>query len=154
MSIPLWLVFVAGTVVCWGAYGPAIHEGQRGLANPWKAFLCVGVAYFLIAVVVPVVLLKGDLSLKGSDGGYGGLTYATIAGAVGAIGALCVIGAMKSGGNPLYVMPLVFGCAPVVNVLVSVVLHPPAKSPSVWLYVGFLVVAGGAAMVLYFRPSG
>ena len=38
MSSSLWLLFVAGTVVCWGAYGPTIHEGQVTLGkNPWKA---------------------------------------------------------------------------------------------------------------------
>ena len=40
------------------------------------------------------------------------------------------------GGRPLYVMPLVFGGAPLVNVLVSMLLHPPRISPSPLLYVG------------------
>ncbi len=56
------------------------------------------------------------------------------------------------GGRPLYVMPLVFGGAPLVNVLTSMLLHPPRTSPSPLLYVGFLVTALGAAMVLYCKP--
>ena len=31
-------------------------------------------------------------------------------------------------------------------------LHPPRISPSPLLYVGFLVTALGAGMVLYFKP--
>jgi hypothetical protein len=50
-------------------------------------------------------------------------------------------------------MPLVFGGAPVVNVLVSMAVHPPKSAVSSMLYVGFAFVAVGAGMVLYFRPS-
>jgi hypothetical protein len=32
-------------------------------------------------------------------------------------------------------------------------VHPPKASPNPLLYVGFLVTAAGAAMVLYFRPT-
>ena len=39
--------------------------------------------------------------------------------ALGAIGAVFIIYAFRSGGLPTYVMPLVFGGAPVVNVLFS-----------------------------------
>lgn len=154
MSSLLWLVFVAGTVLCWGAYGPTIHEGQLVLKSPWKAFLCVGVAYFAIAVVVLLVplLLSGDFTFKQTELGYRGVTFATVAGVLGALGALFIIGALKNGGKPIYVMPLVFGCAPVVNVFVSMIIHPPAKAPSPMLYVGCLVVASGAGMVLYFKP--
>jgi hypothetical protein len=50
-------------------------------------------------------------------------------------------------------MPLVFGGAPVVNVLVTMVLHPPKSSINPLLFVGFLLVVIGASMVLYFRPQ-
>ena len=46
-----WLLFVAGAVLSWGAYGVLLHQGQTQLANPLKALLCVGVAYFLIGVL-------------------------------------------------------------------------------------------------------
>ena len=39
------------------------------------------------------------------------------------------------------------------NVLGSVLLHPPKTAPNPLLYLGFVMVAVGAAMVLYFRPS-
>jgi hypothetical protein len=116
-----------------------------------KALLCVGIAYFLIGVLGPVVGLF-------AQGGFGefskeGSTWATAAGALGAIGALFIIMAFKFGGLPTYVMPLVFGGAPVVNVLVSMWIHPPKNAPSPLLYVGFLLVAGGAMIVLRYRPA-
>ena len=47
-------LFVLGAVLSWGLYGPALHRGQVALGNPLRALLCVGVAYFLIGVLVPV----------------------------------------------------------------------------------------------------
>jgi hypothetical protein len=79
---------------------------------------------------------------------------ATIAGALGALGAVCIIWAFKSGGSPTIVMPLVFGGAPLVNVLTSMALHPPKESPNPLLYAGFVLAAIGAGMVLYFKPQG
>jgi hypothetical protein len=78
---------------------------------------------------------------------------ATIAGALGAIGAACIIYAFRNGGLPVYVMPLVFGGAPVVNVLLTMALHPPKSSINPLLYLGFVLASVGAAMVLYFRPQ-
>jgi hypothetical protein len=49
-------------------------------------------------------------------------------------------------------MPLVFGGAPIVNVLLAMAIHPPKAAPSPMLYVGFLLASLGASMVLYFRP--
>jgi hypothetical protein len=50
-------------------------------------------------------------------------------------------------------MPLVFGGAPLVNVLVSMATHPPRSAPSPMLYLGFLLAATGAYMVLHFKPQ-
>jgi len=52
------------------------------------------------------------------------------------------------------VMPLVFGGAPVVNVLFTMYMHPPKVPPNPLLWVGMLMVAGGAGLVLYFKPQG
>ncbi len=52
-----WLMFVAGAVLSWGVYGAMLHQGQVKLGSPMRALLCVGVAYFLVGVVVPVVTL-------------------------------------------------------------------------------------------------
>ncbi len=146
-----WIVFVAGAVLSWGAYGVMLHMGQTQLGNPLKALLCVGVAYFLIGILVPVAALGSQGQLNKFDSK--GLIIATIAGALGAAGAACIIWAFRNGGLPVYVMPLVFGGAPVVNVLLTMVLHPPKSTINPLLYVGFLLASVGAAMVLYFRPQ-
>ncbi|HKY23004.1 MAG TPA: hypothetical protein VJM31_17450 [Vicinamibacterales bacterium] len=146
-----WLLFVACTVLSWGAYGVLLHRGQVLLGSPLKALLCVGVAYFLIGVLIPVAALAAQGNLSGFNST--GLMVATIAGALGAVGAAGIIWAFRAGGLPVYVMPLVFGGAPIVNVLLSMVLHPPKVAPNPMLYVGFMLASVGAGMVLYFRPA-
>jgi hypothetical protein len=146
-----WAIFVAGAVLSWGAYGVLLFLGQTQLGNPLKALLCVGIAYFLIGVIIPVIGLSSQGGLSGFN--TGGLVMATIAGALGAAGAACIIWAFKAGGLPFYVMPLVFGGAPIVNVLLSMVIHPPKSAINPMLYLGFVLASVGAAMVLYFRPT-
>ncbi|HXG90412.1 MAG TPA: hypothetical protein VNJ02_18960 [Vicinamibacterales bacterium] len=146
-----WIVFVAGAVLSWGLYGASLHRGQVALGNPLKALLCVGIAYMLIAVFVPVGTLAAQGELRGFNP-MGAMT-ATIAGALGALGAVCIIFAFRAGASPLYVMPLVFGGAPLVNVLATMVIHPPKTTPNPLLYLGFLMAAAGAGMVLYYRPQ-
>jgi uncharacterized membrane protein len=146
-----WLTFVAGTVLSWGVYGAMLHQGQVKLGNPMRALLCVGVAYFLVGVVVPVIVLMAQgQGLRGFN--PAGTTFATVAGTLGALGAVCIIFAFRIGGLPTYVMPLVFGGAPLVNVLYTMYLHPPKVAPNPMLYVGFLLTAIGAGTVLYYKP--
>jgi hypothetical protein len=146
-----WVIFVAGAVLSWGAYGVFLQQGQVQLGNPLKALLCVGVAYFLIAVLIPVAGLSAQGGLSGFN--TGGIIRATLGGALGAAGAVCIIWAFKTGGLPVYVMPLVFGGAPIVNVLLAMVMHPPKSAISPMLYLGFVLASLGAGMVLYFRPT-
>ena len=153
-SSMLWVMFAIGAALSWGVYGAMLHQGQIKLGNnPLRSLLCVGVAYFLIGVIVPVAMLSTQGQLNGQGWNTFGATTATIAGALGAVGAVCIILAFKSGGLPTYVMPLVFGGAPVINVLVTMVNHPPKSTPNPLLFVGFLLVVLGASMVLYFRPQ-
>ena len=147
-----WLTFVLGAVLSWGVYGAMLHQGQVKLGNPMRALLCVGVAYFLIGVLVPVIVLT--VQGQGLSGfNSAGTTGATVAGALGALGAVCIIFSFRTGGTPTYVMPLVFGGAPLVNVLYTMYIHPPKIAPNPMLYVGFLITAIGAATVLYFKPQ-
>ena len=146
-----WLLFALGAALSWGVYGVALHTGQVQLGNPLRALLCVGIAYFLIGVLVPTFVLSSQGELTGFSST--GTAWATGAGALGAIGAVCIIWAFRTGGIPLYVMPLVFGGAPLVNVITSMVIHPPKTAPHPLIYVGFMLAAVGAGMVLYFRPQ-
>jgi hypothetical protein len=146
-----WIVLAFGAALSWGLYGASLHKGQMELGNPLRALLCVGVAYFLIGVVVPVVALQSQGELRNFN--LAGTLTATMAGALGAIGAVCIIFAFRSGGLPTYVMPLVFGGAPVINVLTSLALHPPKVAINPLFFVGVVMAAMGAGMVLYFRPQ-
>src|SRR3954451_9540739 len=107
-----WIFLAIGAAFSWGMYGPILHQGQTKLGSPFRALLCVGLAYFVIGVIVPVVALasQGELTSRGWNSG--GVMGATLGGSLGAIGAVFIIYAFRAGGLPTYVMPLVFGGAP------------------------------------------
>ena len=106
MKMTWWLAFVILTMLCWGMYGTALHVGAINLKEPGgdpntarlKAFLLVGLAYLVVAVIIPIIMLlaKGE-SLAMTPGG---IKWGGFAGFLGAVGALGVILAFGSGGNP------------------------------------------------------
>ena len=156
MRSPLFLLFVAITFCCWGVYGPLIHVGQakmgaEGQLSSLRPFICVGIAYFLIAVIFPIFVL----TTRDEQGHWNvsGIIWSFMAGVVGAIGALGIIMAFKFHGKPVYVMPIVFGCAPVVNTFVTMWMSRTVKNASLLFYIGVATVAIGAAGVLTFKPS-
>ena len=146
------LGFIGLTILCWGMYGPTMHAGQGAMEGAsLRPFICVGFAYFLIAVVVPMAILKTR-----DDGGRwtrAGVTWSLFAGALGAMGALGIIMAFKFRGNPVFVMPLVFGLAPVVNTFVTMFLSKTYKDAGPLFFLGLVLVAIGAAGVLFFKPA-
>ncbi|SRR5579871_89292 len=146
-----WVLFALGAALAWGFYGVALQTGQIKLASPMKALLFVGIAYFVIGVLAPVFVLGGAGQLNKFSSG--GMAWATIGGALGAIGAVCIIFAFKNGGKAAVVMPLVFGGAPLINVLVAMIVSPPKNTPNPLLWVGYLMASAGAALVLYFKPA-
>ena len=147
-----WVAFALGAALSWGIYGPMLHQGQVKLGSPFRALLCVGIAYFLVGVLVPLVALASQGQL-GRGWTMDGTVGATAAGMLGAIGAVCIIYAFRAGGLPTYVMPLVFGGAPVVNALFTMYMHPPKVTPNPLLWVGMVMVSVGAALVLYYKPA-
>src|SRR6478672_1181353 len=122
-----WLVFALMTVASWGVYGIFLHTGQMGMADPvngrYKAFLFVGIAYFLTAVLAPLAMLL----IRGASWQYpaAGMWWSLIAGIAGAVGAFCVLLAFGAKGTPSVVMSIVFAGAPVVNAVVAVLQYPP-----------------------------
>lgn len=153
-----WLVWVAMTVACWGVYGIFLHNGQTAMGDPvngrYKAFLFVGVAYFLTAVLAPLALLmarNADWALPG-----GGIGWSLVAGLVGAAGAFGVLLAFGAGGSPASVMSLVFAGAPIVNAVVALSLHPPAGGLGAirWpFFAGIVLAAFGAYLVMAYKPA-
>ena len=119
----------------------------------FRPLICVGASYFLIAVIVPTLLLlltgwdeAGEFTLQGS-------IWSMLGGATGALGALGIIMAFNSGGKPVFVMPLVFGGAPVVNTFVSVTQAGNWGQVHAMFYAGLIVVMAGAVTVLVFAPK-
>ena len=145
------LAFVALTFVSWGAYGPVLHWGQAAMGHSrLRPFMCVGIAYFVIAVVAPLLWLK----LKGEQGQWTitGTIWSLVAGSVGAVGALGIILAFDARGNPVYVMPLVFGGAPVINTFVSMWMAKTYRQGGMIFYAGIMLVIAGAVTVLINQP--
>jgi hypothetical protein len=146
------LPFIALTAFSWGIYGPVLHEGQGLMGGSrLRPLLCVGMAYFVIAVIVPIIALQ----MYGEKGTWnaGGIFWSSAAGAAGAIGALGIILAMAVGGKPTYVMPLVFGCAPVINTVYVMTSKGLWKDLNPFFVSGLILVAVGAVVVLLSAPK-
>lgn len=172
-NIPWW-GYVIGAGLAWGTYVPLVFYGGTELTTRpgtiggrLASILCVGVAYFLLAVVIPVALMSLREDAK-PEWKTTGLVFSGLAGVAGAVGAICVIFASKAavdqakldGVNPatyrIYIAPLIFALAPAINTLLSLVWHPKPGHP--WhfelevpgwkLPVGILLVAAGTFLVL------
>lgn len=142
---------IALTALCWGTYGPVLHFGREALHSSLRPFMCVGLAYFLIAVLAPLALLarggeRGQWTTKG-------VVWSLLAGSAGALGALGVILSLGFGGKPIYVMPLVFGGAPVVNTLLTAFMNKAFDQLKAPFLAGLILVVLGAVTVLVFKPQ-
>jgi hypothetical protein len=160
MGDRVWLLYVLMAGLCWGTYVPLIAFGGKNLGNRYAAFLCVGVAYFVIAVVFPLArAFAVDDAIPTKPVG---LTFAALAGVAGALGALGVIFATAAAqpGDRIYIAPLIFTLAPLLNTVVSLFWHPnpktgewlhfgmPEHMPDWKLFVGVVLVGIGAGLIL------
>ena len=158
---PVVLAFVFGAVISWGVYVPTVHRAAEQLHSSLRAFLFVGVAYLLTAVLIPLVLIfifNYDPTTKGQTPNFniGPMSWGVAAGVAGAAGALCVIFAATNAGKggALYVAPLVFAGAPIVNTIVTMtIFHPAKKMPELPFFFGLLLAAVGAALVMIYKPA-
>ncbi len=151
-GLPFVLAFTAMTFLAWGAYGPLLHHGTASMGrDSLRAFVGVGIAYFFIAVLVPIAILRS----QGEAGKWtlSGTFYSLVAGSVGALGALGVILALSYGGMPVYVMPLVFGFAPIVNTLVTAWMSKTFDQISPVFIGGIVAASLGVGGVLAFKPT-
>jgi hypothetical protein len=178
MKLQEWQFYVLLAGLSWGTYVPIIFFGGSELggkpASRIMAILCVGLAYFILGVVLPLILFATGVQ-KWTDVNItsNGLIFSALAGAAGAIGAICVvfatkaaIGAANADGVPpstykVYIAPLIFGLAPIINVLVSMIWHPKPgnwahfgfEMPGWKLVVGIVLVGLGAALVLFAKEE-
>ncbi len=149
-----WLAFTIGTFCCWGLYGIFLHRGQVLMADAangrYKAFLFVGIAYVLTAVLAPIAVLilqKASWQMTG-----GGMAWSLFAGVVGAAGAFLVLMAFGAGGSPAVVMSVVFAGAPIVNAIVAITMAG-TWSKITWQFgLGVLMAAAGAFLVVTYKP--
>jgi len=153
-----WLIFALMTVASWGVYGIFLHTGQMGMKDAvngrYKAFLFVGLAYFLTAVIAPLAILL----FRGADWNYpkSGMVWSLIAGIAGALGAFCVLLAFGAKGTPAVVMSIVFAGAPVVNAVVALLQHPPTGgfgSIKPQFFLGIILAALGGFLVTLYKPG-
>jgi hypothetical protein len=178
MNIPWW-GYVIGAGLAWGTYVPLVFYGgtelttSRGsIGGRLASILCVGVAYFVLAVLVPVALMASRDDAKPTWKTIG-LVFSGLAGVAGAVGAICVIFASKAAVDQakldsidpatyrIYIAPLIFALAPFINTVVSLIWHPMAGDP--WhfhfdipgwkLPVGIALVAIGTFLVLYSKEE-
>lgn len=161
-----WLPFALVTVACWGLYGIYLHEGQMKMQDPtlgrYKAFLFVGIAYFLVAVLAPLGILvakKASWAMPAQ-----GMWLSLVAGVLGAVGAFFVLLALGAGVKSgmsgavvaVSVMSIIFAGAPIVNAVVAMIKHPPkgglAAIPLPF-FLGILLAALGGFLVTKFKPG-
>ena len=163
-----WITYALMTVAAWGVYGIFLQIGGDGMAaggsmrDPaiatiarLKAFLFVGIAYFLTAVVLPFAMLWFNKNTQWSFP-VSGWSWSLIAGVVGSIGAFCVLLAFGNGGTPPVVMTIVFAGAPLVNAVVGLIKSPPKDGwgSIPWpFYLGFALAIAGAALVTLYKPA-
>jgi drug/metabolite transporter (DMT)-like permease len=123
------------------------------VSGRYKAFLFVGVAYFIIAVLAPLVVLK----IQGASFSFPakGMWISLFAGTLGAVGAFGILLAFGAQGTPQVVMSIVFAGAPVVNAVVATWMHPPKGGLAAvpWqFYLGIVMAAAGGCIVSLYRP--
>jgi hypothetical protein len=109
-------------------------------------------------VVVPGVWLSLNASPLDTGFTFKGGALSTVAGILGALGALGVVFALRAAGrdSALYVAPIVFAGAPIVNVLISYVielLNGRGQLPHPMFFVGLLLAIVGTASVLIYSPA-
>lgn len=153
-------LFALCTAFFWGTYGPLLQKGHHDMGSGrLRPFICVGIAYLLVAIIGPIIVMyvTGMEREKGLFYGWtmSGFTWSVIAGGVGALGAFTLIMAINYGGprSPIYVMPLVFGFAPIVSTFTTMYLNKTLNQISPFFAAGLILVAAGAVTVLLTAPK-
>lgn len=148
---------IALTAVCWGIYGPILHWGQGPMGGRLRPFICIGLAYFVVAVMLPTLLLYMGWESQGKWDMGKGFFFSFLGGALGAVGAFGIVLAMANGGKPTYVMPMVFGCAPVFNTLWVAYWQNAFKDQNPMrmsiYFAGIIMAVVGAVIVFTFAPT-
>jgi hypothetical protein len=170
-----WQTYALMTVLFWGVYGVLLHMGRGfmpGVTPPspeganagLKAFLMVCGAYAITGVIAIAVLkARGSAFTFTSTS----ISWSLVAGLAGALGAFTLVLALGAAATPLKlgggglgaaaagaVMPIVFGGAPIVNAIVSMLKQGSSfKSLPLPFILGILLAASGGFLVAKFAPT-
>jgi hypothetical protein len=166
-SILLMAIAAITTALFWGIYGPLLIKGHLAMTvvdvdgkevsyGRLRPFICVGFAYLIVAIVAPAAFIQFGIMEpgKGLFSGWNtwGVIWSLVAGGAGALGAFFLLVALnyaptKPYPPPLLVMPLVFGCAPVVNAIFTMWSRNKWNVNPLFL-AGMILVAVGAITVI------
>jgi len=165
------LLYALGTVVCWGLYSVLLHKGSMLMSAGgtgdmtgarMKAFLMVGIAYLIVGIVGPMLVMKSKgIPMTADAFPMGGVTWSLLAGLAGAVGAYFLLMGLSSGKGPvvskslvLLVPAIVFAGAPIVNAIVALTKDGLWGYTPWQFYAGILLASGGVALVMKYRPLG
>ena len=84
---------------------------------------------------------------------FWGWSFSMLAGVFGAVGALGIILSFTFGGKPVFVMPLVFGGAPIINTFISIMEMDSVGDISPLFYGSLTTVIIGAIVTLVTAPK-
>ncbi|MCA9247485.1 MAG: hypothetical protein KDA42_10230 [Planctomycetales bacterium] len=141
------------TVLSWGTYGAVLHKGQAKMhGSRLRPYMEAEAREIALKLRVALAALGAGWEASGGFD-FSGVVWSLAGGCAGALGALGIILAFTTGGKPVYVMPLVFSGAPVVNTFVTLATQK-SEPPSELFYAGLILVVVGAVVVLAFAPKG
>lgn len=121
-------------------------EGSR-----LRPLLCVGFSYFILAVFIPsLIMLKYGFPQVTTISGWG---FSLLAGVCGSVGALGIILSFTFGGKPVFVMPLVFGGAPIINTFITVLEMESVDDINLLFFISLTIVIIGAIVTLVSAPK-
>jgi hypothetical protein len=140
------------TVLSWGAYGSVLHKSQAMMkGSRLRPLLCVGISYFVLAVIIPILIMSSSGFPEQTT--TSGWTFSLLAGVCGSVGALGIILSFTFGGKPVFVMPLVFGGAPIINTMISVMEMEAVSDVSPYFFASLTIVIVGAIVTLVSAPK-
>jgi len=156
----LWLMFALLTCVTWGLYGAFLAKGAAGFEhNRMKAFFFVGVAYVLVAIIAPLIVMAINKDSFDFFAHPRGLKLSLFAGILGAIGAFTAL--MGLSMNPVQgpigasqVMSVIFAGAPLVAAIYAVSQRAEGFAGLPWqFFLGLVLAASGGALVTLYKPA-
>ena len=158
-----WFAIICALLValCWGMYGPTLSNARSAASppqwGPFKPYLFIGVAYFVLAIVGGSIMMKFVFNDNFNFSGdyFPAMKWGFFAGCLGALGALALTFSLtKAGGKPAYVMPIVFGGAVTVNAIAAYFSLYEGESVNPLMWVGMLLVAIGICLTAGYTPHG